>query len=420
MAGDVPGALTDIGTGDHAPADAAKVAAKDLAPAERLFTWPFVAILAMACLGFGIEVGLRTVLPLVILDRGGDAFAVGVLITAGTIPSLLFRPFIGRLIDTWRHDVILRVGALVLTAGAPLYIGGSLLVLGGARVFQGVGWAMYSVANHALMAKLAPPGRRGEASGYYMAMPAIATLVGPAVGVAVYLNAGEAPAIGLTFLLGIIASVIAFTVAISPRAEPTARRADETGPRPRVLERSSFPSTVMVTTFMSAQSLFIVFPPIFLTQAGAPLEILTIYYPIYGSAKAIGQLVVGRVSDRLGRIAPIITGCAIAIAGLAGFFFLDAVPGLFTASIAYALGMAFAGPAIGALAIDRAPEGRVGAAMATYTLGYQLATGVSGVLWGAIIAGFGYPWPFVAAAGMIAVTIAVGLRLSKDSRNQRS
>jgi MFS family permease len=262
------------------------------------------------------------------------------------------------------------------------------------------------------MAKLAPSARRGEASGYFMAMPAIATLVAPAVGVAVFLSAGEVPALALTFVLGVIATAIAFVVRI-PSKPASAAADDSPKGRGRILERSSFPSTIMVTTFMSTQSLFIVFPPVYLAQVGAPLGILTVYYPVYGLAKTVGQLLVGRVSDRLGRITPIITGCVIAIAGLGAFLLLEPVPALFASSMLYALGMAFAGPAIGALAIDRAPEGRVGAAMATYTLGYQLATGVSGILWGTIIAVAGYPWPFAAAAGMMTVTMAVGLRLPR-------
>jgi MFS family permease len=85
---------------------------------------------------------------------------------------------------------------------------------------------------------------------------------------------------------------------------------------------------------------------------------------------------------------------------------------------AYGVAVSLATPAISALAIDLAPEGRLGAAVATYTVGFQLATGLSGVLWGAIIAAIGFPWPFVAAIGLQVVTLVCSRRFSGRDRRK--
>ena len=58
------------------------------------------------------------------------------------------------------------------------------------RFLNGTGWAFFSVSNHSLMAKLAPPNRRAEASGVFMTMPAIGQLILPGLGVALYTMSG--------------------------------------------------------------------------------------------------------------------------------------------------------------------------------------------------------------------------------------
>ena len=68
-------------------------------------------------------------------------------------------------------------------------------------------------------------------------------------------------------------------------------------------------------------------------------------------------------------------------------------------SFIYALGQSFVNPTISALVMERAPRHRLGSAMATYSIGFQFATGTSSVLWGAIITGLGFTWLFVVAAG---------------------
>ena len=49
--------------------------------------------------------------PLLVLARGGDAVLVGLVATAYSLPSLLFRPIVGSLVDSWQHKLLYRGGA---------------------------------------------------------------------------------------------------------------------------------------------------------------------------------------------------------------------------------------------------------------------------------------------------------------------
>src|SRR5262245_47779031 len=94
-----------------------------------LLTGPFRLILVQSFLAWGLEVISRAVIPLMVLDRGGDAVVVGVVATAYSLPSLLFRPIVGSLIDSWRPAVLIRLGMLGTTVATALLLVPSTAVM---------------------------------------------------------------------------------------------------------------------------------------------------------------------------------------------------------------------------------------------------------------------------------------------------
>lgn len=371
-----------------------------------LSTRPFLSVLALALLGFGMEALLRPVVTLTIIARGGDAVLVGLIAGAYALPSLLFRPLIGRLVDRWRHGFLLRLGGLVMAAAPLGMLLPSILPILTARFVQGTGWSFFSVSNHALMAKSAPATRRGEASGYFNAMPALALLVGPAAGVALFTIDGRLPFI-VAAIVGVATVAVAMATAVPAPIPDQVVPAEPRGRMHRILEPSAIPAMLMTTTFMAAQALFIVFAPVYALAVGAPVEALTIYYPVYGAVLTIGYVLAGRVSDVLGRTLTVRVGCVLAIIGLA----IAALPmGLVTLLIGgagYAVATSLVAPTMSALTMDRALPGRIGAAMATFSIGYHIATGLSSIVWGALIAAIGFPWPFAVAIGLQVITLAI-------------
>lgn len=378
-----------------------------------VLTRPFLVVLVLTFLGFTFEHVLRPVIPLIVIDRGGGTVLVGLVAAIHSLPSILFRPAIGRLVDGWNQGLLLRVGA-VLGAIAPLalVLPGMVALLVG-RFAQGTGWALYSVSAHSLMARRSPAGRRGEASGYFMAMPALAHLIGPGLGVWLYLSTGTiGPALVAT-ALGVAATVIAVRMRM-PDAPPTPAEPQPRSLVERLIEPSALPSTLMIAAFMLPQSLFTVFPPVYALEVKTPLEWLAVYYPFYGLVLFLSQLVAGRASDRYGRHATILAGCSVAAVGLV----LALVGGGFVSfaigAAIYALGVSLVSPTMSALTIDRASTDRLGAAMATYSVGYQLSSGMGSLLWGGVLAVGGFGAAFVLAIISQLATMAISIRSSTD------
>jgi MFS family permease len=374
---------------------------------DRLLTKPYATVLVLAFLGFSIEQLIRPVLPLIVIARGGYIVLVGIVSAVPALPSLLSRPLIGQLVDGPWHAALLRLGT-VLVSVAPLgLLLPGLAFLGPARFLHGFGWALYSVSTHALMAMQAPTQRRGEASGYFLAMPALATLIAPGIAITAYVAGGEVVPVLMATGLGILATAVALRLVIpAKRTGVPSPGLGDNRPRSRgLVERSAIPATFMITTFMAAHSLFAVFPPVYALQVGAPVESLALYYPIYGLVLLVGQVTMGRVSDRLGRGATIRLGCSFAVVGLAVAAAGDGLPQLLLGAVSYAVGVAFVSPTVSALTIDRSPPNRMGSSMATYSLGYQLATSGSSLVWGALISAGGFSLAFVSAIGLQLCTV---------------
>jgi MFS family permease len=386
-----------------------------------MITRAFVVVLVLAFIGFSIEQLFRPVVPLMVIQRGGDVVMVGIVSAMAAVPSIVLRPLVGRSVDVWDHRRLLVLGA----AGSAITAGGLLLpgivALSAVRFAQGAAWGVSSVSMHALMAKLAPADRRGEASGYFTAMPALATLVAPGIGVALFLATGDIGPVVAAVVLGLVATAVA-TRAHVPSAMPvdetSAVRGPETGDAGARagrawIEPSAIPATLMVTTFMSAHALFTIFPGVYALSLGAPLELLAVYYPLYGLVMTVSQFLAGKVSDRAGRGRAIRLGCVVAVLGIVIAAAGGTMHTLAIGGMAYAASISLVGPTLTALTIDRAPPGRIGSAMATYLVGYQLATGASSLLWSVVIAAGGFPAAFLCAVALQGLTFAASLRAGR-------
>jgi MFS family permease len=215
-------------------------------------------------------------------------------------------------------------------------------------------------------------------------------------------------------LFGLIALGIARRVE-APQAAAVVRRqarssdGQVSGLVRHLVEPSALPGTAMLVAFGSTTTLFSIFAPVFVAAQGGGLEALVLYYPLYGLAQVVALPIGGRVGDRIGRERSIVLGTVIATAALA-LAVGGGLAGFTLGAITYAVASALVNPAVNAMTIERAPEGRLGSAIATYSIGYQVANGLSAVAWGALISVVGYPWPFIVAAGCQLATVGLSRR----------
>lgn len=377
------------------------------APAgTKLYTGPLVTLLVVTLLGFGQNMILQPVLPLMVLARGGDATLVGLIVAAFSFPSVLLRPVFGRLVDEWNHRRVYLAGTFALGVASVLYVIPNLAVIFAVRLFHGTAWGAFNTGGHSALARLAPPARRGEASGIFNVMPGLAQFAGPAIGIALATSYGLDAAFLVAAALGFGAFAV---VLLGPLRLPAApiHVAAEPGAFRRFLEPGAVLPMALEFFFTSSFTLFLVYPPIFATRAGIPLTDLTLYYPIYGGVLVASRFLLRGAMDRFSRRTIVALGSSIAIAALLIAAAFPTLLGLTVAGAVYAFAAAFTSPTLMATAIDRSDPRRLGAAMATYSLGYQMALGVGAAAWGVTIDLLGYPAPYLVAAATQLLVLAV-------------
>lgn len=124
-----------------------------------------------------------SLVPLYIVERGGDNFAVGLQTTLFAVSSVLLRFVFGPVADMRGRRFALALGAFVFASGhIAIWLSPNLWVMGLARIYQAIGMASYLSAASSFVADLAPQRFRGASIGVYRMVLTAAMMVGPLVG----------------------------------------------------------------------------------------------------------------------------------------------------------------------------------------------------------------------------------------------
>lgn len=383
----------------------------------------------------GLTIGMmRTVIPALAesdfgVPQGSFLMLTAFVIAFGVVKAVL-NLVAGRLSERLGRKAVLLLGwaaalpipAMILYAPNWSWIVAATVLLG---VNQGLAWSMTQTAKMDIAAH--------DERGLAMGLNAFGGYVGVAVaGIATgYLAAGLGPREGL-FAFGALAIAAALLLTVFgvretlawARAE-TARHAagKAAGPVARLATGiPDTPTTWQIFALMSwrdrrmvafcqaglvekfVDALVWVFYPVFLYQAGLGLAQIGWVVGVFGFVWGGGQVITGRLSDRIGRRRPIYWGMWIAGAGVGlavlgeGLLWWSA-----TAAIA-GVGMALLYPTLGAAVADISHPAWRSSAIGIYRfwrdLGYgigALALGVAAQATGTLAAGF---W-LVAAAMLL-------------------
>jgi predicted MFS family arabinose efflux permease len=365
----------------------------------RLVTVGFAALLVVTFLVYAQNFVIQAIIPLLVVDLGGDAALVGIVVAIYSFPSMVLRPFIGRIADERGLHPTWSVGTILLALCAALYTIPSLIAVAANRLLHGTAWAAFNTGGHATMARSAPADRRGQASSVYNLVIAVGQLAFPGIGILIATTYGFTTAFVLAGGVALVAFVV-IRLGPVPRPAPTPRNAQTAGSRHALIERGALLPMLFEALFTAAVPLYFSFLPLFALRHDIPVAQVAIFFPIYGTVFLVSRLIFTPWSDRLGRRLLLAISVVFATAGLALGVVAQDLPTIILSGCLFAIGPALETPASMALAIDRSDPSRTGAAMATYSLGYQAGLGIGAALFGIAIAAFDFGVAFAIAVGM--------------------
>jgi MFS family permease len=369
---------------------------------SRLWTWEFLKVCMGGFLSTSTRIPLFPVIPLFIVDLGGNASTVGLSIAAFSVTSSLLRPLTGQMTDHWSAKGTFALGCLLMGLGGLLLLIPSIWMVILSQLIQGFAWGCVNTGGSTVVANMAPRERRGAALGYYnMARGALGFylpwLAIELIGVGSFDHGYWLPFL-LFGLAGLIGAPVTYSIRETTRPRPKPRQAGSEGLIASLFEPGSYLSSTLLFMVQVAQPATTTFIVLFAADIGVGKSDIALLFLVQGALGVLSQAALANLPDRIGR------GPTIAL-GLTGTVLSLVVLSQANSLAALMLGMGLSRTigsvtptALQALAVDRSPPERLGAAMATYSLSFQLGSFAGGLIGGYIVDWFDYRPFFLASA----------------------
>jgi len=373
--------------------------------ATPLWTSSFALLCVVQLLGYAQQAMLHPTLPLYITQLGGSPFLVGLAISSFAATSVIARPFVGYWSDRWSDCGVLGIGLITLAMSMLLCFFPFVIAILAANSLRGIGWAGLNAGGYALLARLAPDSRRGEASGYYSGAQSTPTVVFPAI--ALWLLQAPFGSYNLVFALmialGCAGAAVCHLMArripnVPSQAEPRRLSAPWWRQIITLSERDVLlPAALMFCNQLSFPAItsFIV-----LYARAIGIDSLGSYFVVSGITSVIARPLLGRVSDRIGVGYSLVATFTLQSISLILLVFGFGLATILIAGVLYMLGMALGGSATLIIAMKRATPERRGRFMASFSMAYPLGYGLGALITGSAIDMMGYSSTYLLLAAL--------------------
>ncbi len=371
---------------------------------------PRFAAVTAATFAYFLGLGaLLPTLPRYVEDElGGDGLAVGLVVGSFAISAALLRPFAGRLGDLRGRRILVVGGSALAGASILLYsVVDSAGLLVALRLLTGIGEAAMWVGAATAVQDMAPPDRRGEAASYF----SVALYAGLALGPAI----GERMIDGHSFdRVWVVAGCVILVAAALGLATP----ANPVAPEDRAPFRLLHPAAIGPGVILFLGLLPFVGFAAFLSLYGPEVSIddtAPVFF-VYAGLVLVIRVAGAKLPDTLGwRRASTISLSVLGACGLV-LAAWSASAGVWVATVGLAIGMSLLFPALFSLAMTSAPEAERGQAVGTFSLFFDLASGIGTPFLGLFVTVASYQASF-AVAGILALggLFAVGMLVRKQA-----
>ncbi|MTI83655.1 MAG: MFS transporter [Firmicutes bacterium] len=355
-----------------------------------------------------------TVIPLYVIEMGGDEFFSGLQGTVFFISGVILRLYFGPMADKKGRKVPLLIGAFVFaTTPLLLLMVSSYWMFIPIRIYQGIGLAAFLSSSSSFVADIVPRERLGTYVGAYRLVITLALLTGPAAAQLVINNYGFSACFVLTFLTGFLAVILIALINASPLPG-----SEETSTYKNMLlalqDKTLWPIYGGVFLLSLGYGGILNFATVYISQVTDVLN-PAIYFTYFALAGIAANLTMGYISDRLGRKAVVWPSVMMLAVGCGSLYFLPGNPGILILSSCLA-GIGFSGgiAALVAWLVDKAEEKIRATVLSVQESCIDSAIALGSLLIGITGAMVGLPLSF-AVVGAITFVGALTLALTKAS-----
>lgn len=351
-------------------------------------------------------------LPLYVTDElGGSRATVGMAVGSFFLSALLFRPLVGRALDTWgRKPFLLAAPTLIAATSFGLLAASSLPLVIVLRFLQGFGGATFYIAAVTIATDLAPVHRRAEVITVFSLFLYGGIAAGPAIGEYLVRGGDFDRAWIVAATLSVVAACAGGLIRETFRGGTRERR------RLRFLHPASITPGVVLLFAATGYAAITSFSPIYARSIGMGGS--SGLYAVFAVSILLVRLATRKMADRRGRYAVAYPGTVAAAAGM-GLLAISSPLTAYAGVALFAAGFALIFPALMALTADRVPDDERGEALGSFTAFFDVGAGAGSYMVGAFAEAFGFSVAFAVPAMLCVVGITI-LSRTRDDRARTS
>lgn len=380
----------------------------------RLWTGRLIFIMVINTLVF---VGFQMImpcLPLFLKELGANSRTVGLVSGVFTLTAVAFRPFAGRLLDTWSRKGVFFFGLIVTTLATIAYpLAGSVALVFFLRLLHGFGWSTVPTATGTIATDNIPKERMAEGMGYFGLTSVMAMAVAPMLALAIWGRWDFMTVCVVSAALGVSATLL--MVPLKTHALPEKHAAKQTS----LIERQAiFPALIMLHANLGYGAI-VTYIAIYALENH--IANVGLFFTVYAATLAVIRPLMGKSVDRRGHFFAVPPGLFCVAAGLVCLACAHDMSRFLIAGVLLGAGFGAVHPTLQSLAVKNVPPHRRGAAQSTFLCGFDIGIGAGAIIWGLVAEVIGIRLMYLSAVIPVAVAFVLYLlmcRLEKRTRNR--
>lgn len=378
----------------------------ELSDNNKLFVKEYILIVIICGLGRICNHMQAVTIPLYVQSIGYSATLAGLMTTVYTIVSVIFRPFIGVMLDSKGRWIIfmLGTGLFAFSSGMFGYMN-ALWLLFTVRLLHGLGFSAHTTSINTMGTDVIPESRLAEGIGYMGLTNSISTAIAPALA----LFLAEAVGYNRTFLsiagIAIAATLIGFFIRYEKK-RPVAEKSEFKRLRwSDLYEEASLLPSIVILVMAGANVALSTFLASYGNARG--MESVGFFFTVSAITMAVARLTCGWFSRRIGEKNVMNIGLVLCLVGYILIFLADGNVALWAAGAVYGFGYGVVYPLLNAMAVVNAPSERRGSANATFLMFMDLGIGVGSFVWGLTIDLIGIRWLYLLCSGCAFISLII-------------
>lgn len=317
------------------------------------------------------------IIPIYCQEIGITGSKIGIVLTAMSVATILFRPIAGYLLDNFNRYIVYIIFLALFCLSFPSFlifpIFGALIVI---RLYMGAVYSVCGSATMTLASDVLPPGKITEGISRFAFTISIGMAVGPYVGIQVQNHMSSKASFLTVFAIAVVALICVSCCKISyPKIKRKKFALRDS------IYKPALPFMFNMMFLMIPYGAVIAYSSILAQEKGL-MSVIPYFYICLVLGMLLSKLSTQRWIDAGNYHILVFASLIVLIVTMASYLFLTTGTHLLLAGFFFGLGYGILQPLFQSFVTGTTPAPKRGVANATYLLSYDIGIGIGSLLMG--------------------------------------